>query len=217
MSAVGQMWLWAILLPAMFVLTQNMCVWRTPRFLGGVALFLLYESYCTFLLFLAALPGFLYFGAASIIYRQTDGELVRRTSLAACCLFFMALWLLALKAAGSFRHRAFVQASRVGHQLVGVLARYWNDNGAYPDSLERLVPGYLAAIPYTRMIGYPEFSYLKDRNDTECSPGSYELRIDCTNGPINFDRFIYWPSETYPDRIQAKPVERIDKWAYVHE
>jgi hypothetical protein len=28
---------------------------------------------------------------------------------------------------------------------------------------------------------------------------------------------IYWPSESYPDRIQDKPVERIHKWAYVPE
>jgi len=75
----------------------------------------------------------------------------------------------------------------------------------------------LSEIPYTGMIAYPEFSYHKDRNDIRTNPGSYELRIDCTSGGINFDRFIYWPSETYPDRIQGNGVERFDKWAYVHE
>jgi hypothetical protein len=28
---------------------------------------------------------------------------------------------------------------------------------------------------------------------------------------------IYWPSETYPDRIQHNRVERIHRWAYVQE
>jgi hypothetical protein len=67
------------------------------------------------------------------------------------------------------------------------------------------------------MIAYPEFSDSKDRNDIQTNSGSYELRIDCPSGGINFDRFIYWPSETYPDRIQDNLVERIHKWAYVHE
>ena len=53
--------------------------------------------------------------------------------------------------------------------------------------------------------------YSKDRNDIQTNSGSYELRIDCTSGGINFDRFIYWPSETYPDRIQDNRVERIHK------
>ncbi len=38
-----------------------------------------------------------------------------------------------------------------------------------------------------------------------------------TTGQVEFKRFIYWPSETYPDRIQDNGVERIHKWAYVHE
>jgi hypothetical protein len=79
------------------------------------------------------------------------------------------------------------------------------------------VPLDLEEIPYTGMIAYPEFSYRKDCNDNQPSPGSYDLRIECTNGPLNFDRFIYWPSETYPDRIQDKVAERIHKWVYVHE
>jgi hypothetical protein len=67
------------------------------------------------------------------------------------------------------------------------------------------------------MIAYPEFTYWKDYNDIQAKPGEYELRIDCTSGGINFDRFIYWPSEEYPDRIQGNWVERIRSWGYVHE
>jgi hypothetical protein len=67
------------------------------------------------------------------------------------------------------------------------------------------------------MIAYPEFTYRKDYNDIQSKPGEYELRIDCTSGGINFDRFIYWPSEDYPDRIQGNGVERVRTWAYVHE
>ena len=137
--------------------------------------------------------------------------------MALTCLCFIGLWTLATRSANSLRHRAFVQASRVGDRLVQALAQYRDDKGEYPDSLDRLLAGYLEEIPYTGMIAYPEFSYQKDRNDIRTNPGSFELRIECTSGMINFDRFIYWPSETYPDRIQDKWVERIRKWAYVHE
>ncbi len=217
MSTTGQMWFLAVLLPAITFLFQNVCVWPAPRFLGGVALMLLYVSVSTVVLFLAALPASIYFGATSLIYLKTEGELILRGSMALSCLSFMGLWLLAIRSAGFLRHRAFVQASRVGDRIVQALARCRNDKGEYPEGLDRLIPAYLEEIPYPGMIAYPEFSYRKDRNDNQPSPGSYELRIDCPQAPLNFDRFVYWPSETYPDRIQDKVAERFRKWAYVHE
>jgi hypothetical protein len=217
MSTTGQMWLWAVLLPVITFLSQNLCVWPAPRFLGVVAVVLLNASLCTLLVFIAAFPGLMYFVATSFIYRNRAGELFRRISFALSCLCFIGLWILAIGSANLLRHRSFVQASRVGDRLVHALAQYRDDKGEYPDSLDRLIPGYLEEIPYTGMIAYPEFSYSKDRNDIRTNPGSFEVRINCTSGGINFDRFIYWPSETYPDRIQGNGVERIGKWAYVHE
>jgi hypothetical protein len=217
MSNTGQTWLWAILLPAITFLSQDMCVWPAPRFLGAPALMLLSVSVFTVFLFLAAFPALGYFAITSLVYWKKDGEFVRRISMALGCLCFIGLWILANGSANSLRHRAFVRASRVGDHLVQALAQYREDKNEYPDSLDRLVPRYLEKIPYTGMLAYPEFSYCKDRNDIQASPGSFELRIDCTSGGINFDRFIYWPSETYPDRIQGNEVERIRKWAYVHE
>ena len=217
MSNTGQTWLWAILLPAITFLSQDMCVWPAPRFLGVLALMLLSVSVFMVFLFLAAFPALGYFAITSLVYWKKDGEFVRRISLALSCLCFVGLSILAIGSANSLRHRAFVQASRVGDRVVQALARYRDDKGEYPDRLDRLIPGYLEEIPYTGMIAYPEFSYRKDRHDIQPSPGSFELRIDCTSGGINFDRFIYWPSERYPDRIQDNGVEQIRKWAYVHE
>ena len=217
MSATGQMWLCAVLVPAFTFFSQNMCVWRAPRFLGTVAFVLLWLWASTLVPVLAAFLALIYFVADSLIYGNTDGELVRRVSMASSCLCCIGLWILAIYLAVLLRRRAFVRASRVGDRLARALAHYGNDKGEYPESLDRLNPDYLEEIPYTGMIAYPEFSYFKDRNDNETVPGSFELRIDCTSGGINFDRFIYWPCELYPDQIQGKPVERIQKWAYVHE
>ena len=76
MSTTGQMWLWAILLPALTLLFQNMCVWPAPRFLGTLAVILLSASVLTFLLFLAAVPASGYFAVTSLVYWKKDGELV---------------------------------------------------------------------------------------------------------------------------------------------
>jgi hypothetical protein len=137
--------------------------------------------------------------------------------MALACLCFMGLWVVAVGSGLALRHRAFVRASHVGDRVVQALAQYRSETGEYPDRPEQLVPGYIEQLPYTGMIAYPAFAYTKGHNDLEGKPGSYELRINCTSGGINFDRFIYWPSEVYPDQIQENGVERIRGWAYVHE
>jgi hypothetical protein len=45
----------------------------------------------------------------------------------------------------------------------------------------------------------------------------WELRVPCSNGMLNWDVFFYWPSEDYPDHAYGGSIERIGKWAYVHE
>lgn len=217
MSDTLQLWLLATLLPGLTLLGQNMCVWPVPRFLGPVALFLLWWSVSTGLFFLAALPLSIYFLAAGLINWRVDGELVRQASHALACICFAGLWILSLRRAISLRRQAFVRASHAGDRIVRALAQYRNDKGEYPNSLEELVPAYVERVPYTGLIAYPTLDYAKDRNDNQAVAGSYDLRIWCSTLPVNFDRFLYWPSETYPDRIQDKPVERIRQWAYVHE
>jgi hypothetical protein len=216
-TATGRMWLWAVFLPVVTFLARNMCVWPGPRSLGVVAATLLSASVFTVLLALAAVPASVYFGATSLVHMKKDGELLRRASIALSCLCFVSLWFLAMWSANALRHRAFVRASQVGDRIVQALGRYRHDNGEYPESLKRLIPGYLDEVPYTEMIAYPDFSYRKDRNGIENNPGSFELWISCPTGMLNFDSFIYWPSETYPDRLQGNGVERIRTWAYIHE
>lgn len=217
MSDTLQPWLLAILLPGLTLLGQHMCVWPAPRFLGPVAYFLLCMSPSAGLLFLVALPLSIYLLAVGLINWRVDGELVRQASRALACACFAGLWILSIRRAISLRRRAFLRASHVGDRIVRAIAQYRNDKGEYPDRLEELIPAYLERVPYTGMIAYPTFDYARDRNDIQVVAESYDLRIWCSCHPVNFDRFLYWPSETYPDRIQDKPVERIRQWAYVHE
>jgi hypothetical protein len=45
----------------------------------------------------------------------------------------------------------------------------------------------------------------------------WELRIDCSNGILNWDIFFYWPTKDYPKYIYGGNTELIGEWAYVHE
>ena len=116
MSATWPIWLLAVLLPAITLLGQNMCVWPTPRFLARGS-----DAALGFGLHGLSLPrrppclGLLHRDQFHL--PEHGGKLVS-ASLALSCLCFMPLWILAVKKARSLRHQAFVRASRVGDCIV---------------------------------------------------------------------------------------------------
>lgn len=71
--------------------------------------------------------------------------------------------------------------------------KFLQDKAAFDDWLKPL-----ESIPWVTYIEPPPFE-------------------NCPSGGINFDRFIYWPSETYPPIIQGNWTEPIGAWVYVHE
>lgn len=96
--------------------------------------------------------------------------------------------------------------------ILGALAKYKEQNAIYPVSLTTLVPTYLKSIPATGLCAYPDFIYKMEFN-----PSDYELAVNMSDGMPNWDRFVYWPSEKYPDDMQGGYVDRFRKWAYVNE
>lgn len=102
-----------------------------------------------------------------------------------------------------------------GNEIVSALRVFHGAHGRYPAALAELVPAHLGEIAVTGLSGAPEFIYRPGWNDITPTAGSYELRVDI--GDLGFDRFIYWPSETYPALIQGNGVERIGTWARVWE
>ena len=212
-----KIWISAVLLPVLTLLGQGLCLLPAPRFLGWLAWGAVFSSVYTIFLVFFGLPASVYFAVVGLVRYKKPGETLRAFSKSLGWLCLAGLLLFAIGSGAYVRHLAFVRASHVGDRIVEALALYKQKTGAYPADLQALVADYLHEIPYTGMIAYPEFEYWTDRNDLELKRGSYELRINCPSGGINFDRFIYWPGEKYPSRIQGKPVERIRGWAYVHE
>lgn len=86
--------------------------------------------------------------------------------------------------------------------------------GRVPENLTELLPKYLEAIP-TLPSGVGAFE-LGDDN-TEATQRPWSLSVDCSRGPVNWDVFVYWPAEDYPGVMYGGVVERIGRWAYVHE
>ncbi|HEX8835275.1 MAG TPA: hypothetical protein VF719_13790 [Abditibacteriaceae bacterium] len=113
------------------------------------------------------------------------------------------------------RKPGLIRATQRAQPLIAAIEAYRTKNGQYPPQLEALTPEFITAIPSTGMVGYPIFRYHK--SDKEDLFRTYEIFINTTQGMFSFDRFVFWPEGNYPPQMYGGRVERIRKWAYVHE
>ncbi len=117
----------------------------------------------------------------------------------------------------SERRHGLIAASQRTQPLIAAIEKYRADNGQPPDELTDLVPQYIAVIPSTGMTAYPNWRYLGPTNRPRGGDyHSYELGVPTPFG-LNFDVFYYWPEENYPASSSNGRIERIGKWAYLHE
>lgn len=96
-------------------------------------------------------------------------------------------------------------------------AKRWSDQReARADMLADLVPRLigLSLDDVHAMLGPEDGSGALEEH---FSGAPYELTVPCPLGQLNWDVFVYWPSEAYPDQMYGGWVERIGSWAYVHE
>ncbi|MCZ6598532.1 MAG: hypothetical protein O7B99_12895 [Planctomycetota bacterium] len=114
------------------------------------------------------------------------------------------------------RARSFRALAERSQPLVDAIARYHRHQDFPPSSLAALVPEYLDEIPGTGIDPYPEYRYLVLEEGSRFET-PWELRVPCGRGLLNWDVFVYWPSEEYPSAMYGGTVERMGAWAYVHE
>lgn len=217
MKSTWQLIRWSVFALAAFLLSQDMCLWSAPKFLHQPSLFILFAGDFVTIALLAAIPASVVFAVRAIMNWRDRRAMLSCLGRMAVCLLFSAAYIGGVQWTSERRTAAFARAAANGASLIDALAAYHTVNGKYPTSLNQLIPEYTSAIPWTGLIGYPEFTYHNGFNDISAVADSYELRINCSSGGINFDRFIYWPSETYPQRIQDNRTEEIGTWVYVHE
>ena len=112
----------------------------------------------------------------------------------------------------AIRMQSLSQMAERSKPLIAAIKRFEIEKGSAPQGLEELVPKYISAIPATGIGAYPEYRYQRLENDVD----TWELRVDCGVGLLNWDEFFYRPSKKYGKRVGGW-VEPCGDWAYFHE
>ena len=120
----------------------------------------------------------------------------------------------ALLVSMKLRMVGFRLAAKRAEPLVQAVERHVKDHGVPPDKLSDLVPRYLPGLPF----GTPELEIITgDRARKGFHGNEWALSAVVSTGFINWDQFIYLPNQQYPERGHGGWLERVDRWAYVHE
>lgn len=102
----------------------------------------------------------------------------------------------------------------VGEQIVAALELYRQRFGAYPISLDDLVPAFLAEIPSP--VAHPSGNggdkWIYRRLDDD----RFYLCVTVLHWVSTFDAFVYSSSGVYPDEWGKKHyVQKVGEWLYV--
>jgi hypothetical protein len=123
-------------------------------------------------------------------------------------------WLLGILFSGELRMYGFELAAERSEPLIKAIERYIHDNGEPPDSMAVLVPTYLAEIP----AKLPPIEIITDPERlTAYGDTPWVLSAMVSKNLENWDLFIYFPDQEYPERGFGGVIERLGAWAYVHE
>jgi hypothetical protein len=151
----------------------------------------------------------------------------REVALATFCgaLTFVAVAVAALHLHNDARMIAFGRVAQDAEPLVDALNDFAAREGRPPGALEELIPEYLDQVP-SASHGLGNFHYQQyalgltatDVDTAEhVAPAPWSLLVHCGRGMLNWDVFVYWPGEQYPNEMYGGYVERVGRWAYVHE
>ncbi|MEO0415245.1 MAG: hypothetical protein AAF226_09870 [Verrucomicrobiota bacterium] len=101
--------------------------------------------------------------------------------------------------------------------LVDAISTYTDMHGRPPAELADMVPSILEAIPDSKFAGNTPYIYAFSTENWPLDGNPWILYLRTTRGSFGFDRFIYYPSETYPKLGPSGWYEPIGNWAYYHE
>lgn len=133
-----------------------------------------------------------------------------------CSAMYLVAFIISVPIGEKIRMRGFHRLAERSKPLVDAVRAYEEKHGRPPDSLEALVPEFIASVPVTGMKAYPKYEYsvVTNANDHD---NPWIITIFTPSGGINFDQFMYWPLTNYPEHGYGGWIERVGDWAYVHE
>jgi len=129
----------------------------------------------------------------------------------------LGIWRPCLRAGQRIRMAAFHRQAERGAAVVQAIKRYEATHGRPPPTLETLVPSLLPGVPSTGMPAYPEWCYKAGHGAHEWDGNPWVLYMNCSWLFCQFDMFMYFPKQNYPETGYGGGLERIKDWAYVHE
>ncbi len=131
-------------------------------------------------------------------------------------VFFFAGVLMVLSG-NWLRMSEFSELAERSKPIISAIEGYEKTNGHAPSNLSSLVPEYLSEIPNTGMGAYPDYNFYSGEKAKEYEGNPWVLEVFTPSAGFNFDIFFYLPMQNYPERGYGGVLERIGKWAYVHE
>jgi hypothetical protein len=124
------------------------------------------------------------------------------------------LFVVAVVISSHLRTLGFYFASQRAEPLIAGVEHYIRDHGRPPNHLNELVPRYLPKRPER----IPDLEIIVGATAREQYGGNeWALSALVSTGMINWDLFIYYPNQQYPESGHGGGIERIGRWAYVHE
>jgi hypothetical protein len=133
-----------------------------------------------------------------------------------CCLIFVSTYYSGSYAAGLVRRSIFISAAVRGTPLVRAIQKYEDNNGYPPPSLNSLLPEYLSSIPQTGFATTPYFAYhIYNKGNRKFEP-RWEVVVNPAELPTS-DALVYWPEANYPATLPEGDIERLGRWAYIHD
>ena len=154
-----------------------------------------------------------------LIWQATRPLAIR--ALVVAVILFPSI-IIGIRLGEEIRENAFHDLAIRSAPLIQAIEAYSKDHGSPPPNLTSLIPQYLTSIPGTGMGAYPEYRYeLAGATPSYFGYNLYGsdwvLWVETPGGGINFDRFVYLPSQRYPVYDYGGVVQPIEDWAYVHE
>ena len=67
------------------------------------------------------------------------------------------------------------------------------------------------------MGAYPKYEYVAGEEAKKWDDNPWVLYVRTPLGGLNWDMFIYFPKQNYPEHGYGGVLERVKDWAYVHE
>jgi hypothetical protein len=132
-------------------------------------------------------------------------------------LAYIAIAISCIRFSDRVRMYGFARLAARSAPLVQAIKKFDADHGQPPSGLAELVPEYLPSVPTTGMKAYPEYEYLVGEKAERYEDNPWVLVVHTPGGGINFDMFLYFPKDNYPQTAYGSRLERIGDWAYCHE